>query len=238
MSSSGTPPGDQAAGIAGLRVSYETGALDEDGLAATPLEQFRAWFDEAVEVGLAEPNAMVVATASVDGQPSARTVLLKEADARGFVFFTNLGSRKATELHDNPRASLVFPWFAMHRQIVAVGQAELLPRDEVAAYFGSRPHSSRLGAWASRQSAVLAGRADLERRYADLADQHPPGSDVPVPPFWGGWLVRPDTVEFWQGRASRLHDRLRYRARVTGAAASVPARLDRADDWVIERLSP
>ena len=225
------PPGDSPRRLADLRVSYDAGVLVEEDLLPTPLEQFRAWFDEAVGVGLPEPNAMIVATASVDAQPSARTVLLKDVDPRGFVFYTNYGSRKSRELDANPGASCVFPWFAMHRQVVVVGRAERIPRDEAAEYFASRPHGSRLGAWSSRQSTVLDGRAVLDATYADLREQYPEGSEVPLPEFWGGWLVRPESVEFWQGRESRLHDRLRFHGDV-GVA------LDDPGAWTVERLSP
>jgi pyridoxamine 5'-phosphate oxidase len=177
---------------------------------------------------------MVVATASAAGQPSARTVLLKDADARGFVFYTNLGSRKSRELSENPAASCVFPWFAMHRQVVVVGTAEQIPRAEAAEYFASRPHGSRLGAWASRQSTEIDGRAGLEGRYAELREQYPEGAEVPLPAFWGGWLIRPDSVEFWQGRESRLHDRLRFRR----SDAVERSGLDDPSAWTVERLSP
>lgn len=226
-------PGDSPQRLADLRVSYDAGVLDEGHLHATPLAQFGAWLDDAVAAGLPEPNAMIVSTAGPDGQPSARTVLLKDVDARGFVFYTNLGSRKSRELAANPRASCVFPWFAAHRQVVIVGRAEEVDRAEALEYFASRPHGSRLGAWASRQSTVIDGRAELEERYADLREQYPDGSDVPLPDFWGGWLVRPESVEFWQGRESRLHDRLRFRA-VDGG----PADLDDDAAWLVERLSP
>jgi pyridoxamine 5'-phosphate oxidase len=229
-----TPPPDESPRrLADLRVSYDAGTLDEGHFRDTPLAQFRSWFDDAVAVALPEPNAMIVATADPDGQPSARTVLLKDADARGFVFYTNLGSRKSRELAANPRASCVFPWFAMHRQVVVVGRAEQVDRAEAGEYFASRPHGSRLGAWASRQSTVIDGRAEVEQRYADLQVQYPEGTDVPLPDFWGGWLVRPESVEFWQGRESRLHDRLRFRAVGNG-----PALMDDPAAWQVERLSP
>lgn len=225
------PPGDSPQRLADLRVTYDAGVLDEEHLAVTPLAQFRAWLADALEAGLPEPNAMIVATVGGEDQPSARTVLLKDADSRGFVFYTNYGSRKSRELADRPGASCVFPWFAMHRQVVVVGRAERIPREEAAAYFSSRPHGSRLGAWASRQSTVIDGRAGIEAEFARLREAYPEGSDVPLPDFWGGWLVRPESVEFWQGRESRLHDRLRYRAAV-GAA------LDDPSAWTVERLSP
>ena len=227
------PPDDSPRRLADLRVSYDAGVLDEGDLRDSPLAQFGAWFEDAVAVGLPEPNAMIVATAGTSGQPSARTVLLKDADARGFVFYTNLGSRKSEELSANPRASCVFPWFAMHRQVVVVGRVEEIDRVEALAYFASRPHGSRLGAWASRQSTVIDGRAEVEQRYADLQEQYPEGADVPLPDFWGGWLVRPESVEFWQGRESRLHDRLRFRA-VDGGSGD----MGDATAWQVERLSP
>lgn len=203
-----------------------------EDLRGPPLDQFRAWFAEASAAGFPEPNAMVLSTVSRDGQPSSRTVLLKGVDERGFTFFTNLTSRKGSELAGNPRMSLVFPWYALQRQVVVVGSVDLLPRDEVAEYFASRPRGSQLGAWASRQSQVIEGRHVLEQRLADLEARFPEGEPVPLPDFWGGWLVRPLTVEFWQGRASRLHDRLRFRAVTSGADLGHP------DSWTVERLSP
>ncbi|MFM7597964.1 MAG: pyridoxamine 5'-phosphate oxidase [Actinomycetota bacterium] len=213
-----------------LRVHYDRGTLSEADLAPSPLQQFRAWFAEAAVAGLAEANAMVVATVSADGVPSARTVLLKDVDARGFAFYTNLSSRKGTELTATRRASLVFPWYDLHRQVVVVGETVEVPRDEAADYFSSRPRESRIGAWTSHQSRVIADRSVLDERYAELVERFP--GDVPLPDFWGGWIVVPETVEFWQGRESRLHDRLRYRR------TRADALLDDADAWVVERLSP
>ena len=212
-----------------MRLAYDRGTLVESDLAPDPLAQFRAWLADAVAEGVVEPNAMVLSTVSAEGVPSARTVLLKEADARGFVFYTNLRSRKGRELEATRRAACVFPWLPLHRQVVVVGRAVEVSRDEAADYFASRPHGSRLGAWASRQSEVIADRAVLDERHAELLERFP--GDVPLPDFWGGWIVVPDTVEFWQGRGSRLHDRLRYRRVRDGG-------LDDAGAWVVERLSP
>lgn len=213
-----------------MRVTYDEGALDRADLAATPLEQFRSWFEHASsDERIPEANAMVLATATASGAPSTRTVLLKGVDERGFTFYTNLGSRKSLEMTANPRVSLAFPWYVQHRQVVVCGAVVPLDRDEVREYFQSRPHESQLGAWASAQSSVIESRAGLDDAWRELHATYPPGTSVPVPDFWGGWLVQPTTIEFWQGRPSRLHDRLRYR----GDGSMIDPAV-----WTIERLSP
>jgi pyridoxamine 5'-phosphate oxidase len=188
-----------------------------------PIEQFRRWLGDAESAGIPLPNAMAVATADAEGRPSVRHVLLRGVDERGFTFFTNYDSRKGRQLAENPHAGLVFLWKLLDRQVNATGTAERVDPAESDAYFATRPREARLGAWASAQSSVLDSREELERRVAE-ADERFAGVEVPRPPNWGGFLVRPDTVEFWQGRRSRLHDRFRY-AREDGR-------------WRIDRLSP
>lgn len=217
--------------LADLRVSYDEGELLEEHLAATPLAQFRLWFAEAYRLNLPEPNAMVLST-SIDDQPSGRTVLLKGVDGRGFTFFTNHNSRKGRELTANPHASLVFPWFAMHRQVVVVGDAQLLSREEVQEYFDSRPLGSRLGAWASPQSQPLENREALEQQYLEVMRKFDNQENFEAPQNWGGYLVVPRTVEFWQGRPSRLHDRLVF------VRSRAEASLDDKDGWTVQRLAP
>ncbi|MFF3020231.1 pyridoxamine 5'-phosphate oxidase [Streptomyces sp. NPDC057939] len=207
-----------------MRKQYRSEIVREESLADGPMEQFGRWFQQAADAHVFEPNAMVVATATPDGRPSSRTVLLKRFDERGFVFFTNYGSRKGVELAANPFVSLLFPWHPIARQVVVTGTASRIGRDETAAYFRSRPHGSQLGAWASEQSRVIGSREELDRRYAELAERYPEGEQVPVPPEWGGVRVVPDAVEFWNGHENRLHDRLRYV-------------LD-GEKWRIERLCP
>ena len=186
--------------MAALRVTYLGDVLLESTVAADPLAQFRAWYADAAAVGIPQPNAMTVATASVDGEPSARTLLLKDVGPRGFVFYTNGVSRKGRDLADNPRASLVFPWLALHRQVVVIGEVEPVSRGESHSYAVSRPWGHRIGALASVQSSVIPSREWIDGRVRELEEQYPEGSDVPVPPTWGGYVVHPRTVEFWQGR--------------------------------------
>ena len=209
--------------IADMRKDYALNGLSESDVAAEPIAQFQTWFDQALAAQLPEPNAMVLATVGADGQPSARVVLLKGLDERGFVFYTNYTSRKGQELESGARAALVFYWAELERQVRVEGRAERVSAEESDAYFASRPPGSRIGAAASPQSQVIAGRAELERRVAELAAQHPDGAIV-RPEGWGGYRVRPAVVEFWQGRPSRLHDRIRYR-------------LDEGA-WTVERLAP
>ena len=210
--------------LADLRKDYTLAGLAEKDLARDPFRQFEKWFQEAEAAKLAEPNAMTLATASPDGRPSARTVLLKGLDGRGFVFYSNYESRKGRELTLNARVALVFPWIALERQVLIEGTVTKVAREESAAYFHSRPRASQLGAGVAQQSSVIPGRATLEEAMKALEKKHA-GAEIPLPPNWGGYRVAPETIEFWQGRRSRLHDRLRYRR-------------DQEGGWLVERLSP
>jgi pyridoxamine 5'-phosphate oxidase len=209
--------------LADMRRDYGLTGLLEKDLARDPFRQFERWFQEAEAAKIPEPNAMVLSTLGRESRPSSRVVLLKGADGRGFVFYTNYDSRKGRELDANPQAVLVFPWISIERQVIIEGAVKRVSREESAAYFHSRPRASQLAAWASPQSTVIASRAILEESYRAVEKKFA-GQEVPLPPNWGGFRLAPDTVEFWQGRRSRLHDRLRYRREAGG-------------DWVIERLA-
>jgi pyridoxamine 5'-phosphate oxidase len=214
-----TPPAASPAGPApGSR------GLDESVLPADPLALVSDWLATAVAAGVPEPNAMVLSTVTGEGRPRARSVLLKELGPDGFVFYTNRTSAKAQDLAGNPWACLLFPWYGLQRQVIIGGPVSPLSTGDSEPYFRSRARGSQLGAWASRQSSVIGSRAELDDRYARLAERWPDGTQVPMPSFWGGYRLQHDTVEFWQGRANRMHDRLRYRR--AGAR------------WVIERLAP
>ncbi len=210
--------------VAGLREDYAHGALDEADAPAEPFALFTTWFEAARAASVPEPNAMTLATVGPDGRPSARVVLLKGFDARGLSFFTNLESRKGRELVGNPHAALVFWWAALERQVRVEGRAERVADAEADAYFAGRPRGSRLGAWASPQSTAVADRRALETGFAEAEAAHA-GEEIPRPPFWGGFRVVPARFEFWQGRPSRLHDRLVYTADASGG-------------WTRTRLAP
>lgn len=205
------------------RVQYETAGLDRDDLDESPVQQWHAWYVDALDAELPEPNAMAVSTVDSAGMPDSRIVLARGVDDDGITFFGNYESAKGRQLTDHPFASAVFPWIGLHRQVRVRGAVEELPRFESDAYFASRPRESQIGAWASPQSAVIADRSDLERAVARYTAEFE-GHEVPRPSHWGGWLLIPESYEFWQGRPSRLHDRFRYR-------------LDDSE-WVIERLAP
>ena len=205
------------------RVQYETAGLDVVDLDPDPMVLWHRWSAAAADAGVAEPNAMTLSTVGADGTPDARIVLVRGADERGFAFYTNYRSVKSRQLESHPVAAAVFGWLDLHRQVRVRGVVERLPDEESDDYFASRPRDSQLGAWASPQSEVMSSRDELDRRLAEVQDRFA-GATVPRPPFWGGWLLSPSSVEFWQGRPNRLHDRLRYRRM--------------HDGWLIERLAP
>jgi pyridoxamine 5'-phosphate oxidase len=205
------------------RVQYETAGLDLADLAATPIQQWHRWYDDAVEAGVAEPNAMTVSSNDAEGQPDARVVLAREVNDEGIVFYTNYESAKGVQLAGAPFASAVFAWLDLHRQVRVRGEIEVVSSEESDAYFASRPRESQIGAWASAQSQVITGREELEAAVVEMTQRFM-GGDVPRPPHWGGLRIVPSTVEFWQGRPSRLHDRFRYAWAGT--------------QWSISRLAP
>jgi pyridoxamine 5'-phosphate oxidase len=220
-------PGDTNPDPAEQRERLSAAGLDRDDLNPDPIEQFQAWYQQAIDARLPEPNAMSLATVGADGQPSLRTVLLKLFDAGGFVFFTNYQSRKARQMDANGKVALLFPWVALARQVKILGHASRIPTAESLKYFLTRPRGSRIGAWASPQSQVITSRSLLEQKVAEIKRRFGDG-EVPLPDFWGGYRVVPASIEFWQGRESRLHDRFRYSRDTDGDA----------ETWRIERVAP
>ena len=205
-----------------LRVSYEQGELNESDVSHNPLDQFNNWLQEAIKNQVPEPNAMVLSTVNKDGQPGARNVLLKSADDDGFIFFSNKNSDKAEDLKQNPNCTLLFSWLSQHRQVIVKGKAEEISREESNTYFQTRPYGSRISAWVSEQSQVIKNREELETKVKEFMEKYP--ENVPMPDYWGGYLVKPESIEFWQGRPSRLHDRIRF--------------TKKGNTWTIERISP
>ena len=211
--------------LADERRNYLRGELHRADLRADPIEQFNLWLEDANGAGVIEPTALSLATTGRDGCPRVRTVLLKGLTDAGFVFFTNFESRKGHQLGENPRASMLFPWLALERQVIVTGPVEPVGEAASTVYFNSRPRESRLAAWASSQSQPIASRAELDAGLAAVQARYGDDQEVPLPPFWGGYRLRPETVEFWQGRANRMHDRFEYSREANGS-------------WSITRLSP
>jgi pyridoxamine 5'-phosphate oxidase len=211
--------------LADLREEYRLGGLKEEACETNPIVQFERWMKQAQAADLKEPNAMVLATATAQGRPSARVLLLKEVSDGGFVFYTNYSSRKAQEIKTNPFAALTFYWAELERQVRVEGRVKTVSREQSEAYFRSRPRGSRLSAWASHQSQVVPSREPLEQKVRELEREYAGADNIPMPEFWGGYCVVPESIEFWQGRPNRLHDRLRYRR-------------NGESTWIIERLSP
>ncbi len=205
-----------------LRISYEQGELNESDVNHNPIQQFNIWLQEAIANLVSEPNAMVLATANKNGEPSARNVLLKSADEKGFIFFSNKQSDKAKDLAENPQATLLFSWLSQHRQVIVKGKVSEISREESNEYFQTRPYGSRISAWVSNQSQVIKNREVLEQKVKRFMDKYP--EEVPMPDYWGGYILKPESVEFWQGRPSRLHDRIRF--------------TKKENSWIIERISP
>lgn len=209
--------------LADFRKEYSTRGLQRSEMLEDPISQFNQWFSQAAQLGVHEPNAMTLATIGPDGMPSQRTVLLKQVDEQGFTFYTNYHSRKAAELAASPKASLLFPWITIERQVIVQGTVEKTTPEESLEYFHARPRESQIGAWVSEQSQVIANREVLTNRLNHFEKEFS-GREIPIPPHWGGYRVIPETIEFWQGGAARLHDRFRYQLEGSG--------------WEIDRLSP
>lgn len=205
-----------------LRISYEQGDLNESDVSNNPIKQFDSWMKIAISKNVSEPNAMILATADLQGQPSARNVLLKSFDEQGFIFFTNKTSDKAEDINENPKVALLFSWIDLHRQVIIKGTAEEISTQDSQSYFKTRPYGSKISAWVSNQSKKIKSREELEIKVKEFMEKYP--DEVPMPNHWGGYLVKPSSIEFWQGRPSRLHDRIRY--------------TKDKQSWIIERISP